>query len=279
MRRSWALSCPSVVGLPFFLALLAVRAARLSKFCIFLARYPPTSILTRTRSLLLRLTTFSTRYCMASSVWPLFPMRRPALPPVISYEIRWPSSLVMMLVPAVMPSAIFSNASRPASAAPVKFPDSTDGATSPSKFSSLAGCASSLSICFSFESTRITAFLTPTSPKIPVDPYVTTVKFKYSSFISSCWQARATACSTVLPENSTSDDMYPPSLCEFLLYVILLRDGQHVVDKPVQDEAGRKINENECKDNRHQHHHLGLCGISHGGRHFQIGRASCRERG
>ncbi len=61
----------------------------------------------------------------------------------------------------------------------------------------------------------------------------------------------------------------------FLGNIVLLRDGQNVVYKPVQNKTGREIDENECEKYRHEHHDLGLRGIARRRRHPLLQQHGC----
>src|SRR3954452_19246981 len=47
-------------------------------------------------------------------------------------------------------------------------------------------------------------------------------------------------------------------VAEHAVDIPLLRDGQHVVDKPIEHQAGREEKEEYAERNRHDLHNLGL---------------------
>src|SRR4030042_924301 len=99
--------------------------------------------------------------------------------------------------------------------------------------------------------------------------------FNFSLGILTVSQAVSTAFSTLFPSNSRLYDIRPPSLRGFLRDVILLRDEKDVVDQPVEDQSGRKVYENEGKNNRHQHHHFRLSGVAGRRGHFLLKEHCC----
>src|SRR4051794_15368637 len=48
---------------------------------------------------------------------------------------------------------------------------------------------------------------------------------------------------------------------EYSLNLPLLKDGKDVVHEPIQDQPGRKKEEKDAEDERHELHHLRLHGI------------------
>ena len=42
----------------------------------------------------------------------------------------------------------------------------------------------------------------------------------------------------------------------FSFHKQLMKNGKHIIHKPIKNEAGRKVIKNKAKNNRHKHHHL-----------------------
>ena len=51
---------------------------------------------------------------------------------------------------------------------------------------------------------------------------------------------------------------------------LLLENGQQIIDKPVKNQAGSKINKHKGKNHRQKHHDLGLGGIGRGRSHLLL---------
>src|SRR5207249_36465 len=105
---------------------------------------------------------------------------------------------------------------------------------------------------------RTRAFFPP-MPRNPLVAWDRTSISTCSLLAWSCLRAAETASSIVQPSVSIEFIAFlplPNLACEPSCIQILLRNAQHVVDEPVQDQPGWKIHEHHSENQRHKHHHF-----------------------